>query len=803
MSDRAFATAPPTRSGGGEGWRVSQPGDLAERQADEVAESVLAGRRVTLPEAGPGGAATPPAGVAGSGQPLDPGTRALLEPRLGASFADVRVHTDGAAARLAEGLGSRAFTAGNDVVFGAGAYAPGTTEGQRLLAHELTHVVQRGPVIARQVRTDLDPAAQAETLIRQHTGWTGRVDRRGLAGAMLGLALRGETAVPLAVFDSQTLWRTSRDDVAEQFCLAAREPGLRTLAGSPGGRRLLDRLYDELTSGSVSRTEQQQANLILAIRASRISPQEYQRGSLLGKVFPIRVQGFTVVSDAPISARLLPDGRVHVRLPVRVRGTREFAAEVRTLPNEVFLRGITLDVDEVIGVRLYDLGGQVLHAPALILVQLSNQSDATTIAKILEGAAIGATLGLGGVGGAAAEGSLAVRGLVRLGIQAERAASVLAAADRIAFGLSVLTSLLKEHRGALSRLPYGRPLVDAIDRIQTATLYYGIARVVVEAPLLVVALRDSYRRWRGAQPPTTDPALVGNISRETEATLRGIDEIAAARAGTRPPGAAAGGEPAVEAGAGAGALAGPPPSATGPAPAGPAPAGPATTTGPPPAVPAPAGPAPAGPALAGPAPVGPAPVAAGGAGAGAVRPTGGASPLTAGRGGIRTIHRADVGPVGNKEFITTIEGRLLPTIRRTDLERQILRPPAEVGLSGWDRAHLWGPIFGDEAAAGILYARAGFNRGVQLRLEQVLRSLRQDVAGGGEVLVTATNRSFPQSVAGGRVLAELKYEFTVRLAGGQTGRRITVEFTLEPPGPLPPGQPGFTIGAPFEVGGAL
>ncbi|HEX7318188.1 MAG TPA: DUF4157 domain-containing protein [Pyrinomonadaceae bacterium] len=80
----------------------------------------------------------------GSGRPLDVETRAFMEPRFGHDFGRVRVHTDGRAAESARAVGAHAYTVGRDVVFGAGQYRPGTAEGRKLLAHELTHVVQQG-----------------------------------------------------------------------------------------------------------------------------------------------------------------------------------------------------------------------------------------------------------------------------------------------------------------------------------------------------------------------------------------------------------------------------------------------------------------------------------------------------------------------------------------------------------------------------------------------------------------------------------------------------------------------------------
>jgi uncharacterized protein DUF4157 len=82
------------------------------------------------------------------GSPLDPGMRSLMEPRLGHDFSAVRLHTDDAAAQSAQAVAANAYTAGNHIVFGAGKFAPATPDGQRLVAHELAHVMQQahGPV---------------------------------------------------------------------------------------------------------------------------------------------------------------------------------------------------------------------------------------------------------------------------------------------------------------------------------------------------------------------------------------------------------------------------------------------------------------------------------------------------------------------------------------------------------------------------------------------------------------------------------------------------------------------------------
>jgi len=82
--------------------------------------------------------------IRGGGQLLPQPIRSFMEPRFGHDFSQVRIHTDAQAAETAQAVRARAFTLGRDIVFGIGQYTPSTAEGKRLLAHELTHVVQQG-----------------------------------------------------------------------------------------------------------------------------------------------------------------------------------------------------------------------------------------------------------------------------------------------------------------------------------------------------------------------------------------------------------------------------------------------------------------------------------------------------------------------------------------------------------------------------------------------------------------------------------------------------------------------------------
>jgi hypothetical protein len=134
---------------------VGPPDDAFEREAERVAGAVSRGTRADGLRRSPLGTRSSSAGETiglGSGQRLPPAERAFMQDRLGHDFGSVRVHTGAQAAAAADAVEARAFTLGNDVVFGAGQYAPGTASGRRLLAHELTHVAQGDTSAPRLLR---------------------------------------------------------------------------------------------------------------------------------------------------------------------------------------------------------------------------------------------------------------------------------------------------------------------------------------------------------------------------------------------------------------------------------------------------------------------------------------------------------------------------------------------------------------------------------------------------------------------------------------------------------------------------
>ena len=214
---------------------ISSPGDEFEREADRVAEQVirmpdarierphhdagipLVQRRATNGSSGLMEAPPMVHDVLNSpGLPLDAATRAFFEPRFGHDFGFVRVHADQAAAASANAVNALAYTVGSHIAFAAGHYSPTTKPGQRLIAHELSHVLQQGASVAAGTvqRSPTDQPAQSTTDPRQVSSAD--------AGATQAITIGGETFHLVAITDPLTsessAWRYRLD---VQNCLSA------------------------------------------------------------------------------------------------------------------------------------------------------------------------------------------------------------------------------------------------------------------------------------------------------------------------------------------------------------------------------------------------------------------------------------------------------------------------------------------------------------------------------------------------------------------------------------------------------
>jgi len=182
--------------------KVGAPDDQYERQADRVAEAVVSSPAPTIQQqseenngeilqrkcaecekdeglqmkssAGKSVGTAPP-GIsqkiqnAAGGTQLPDSVNSEMSQKIGADFSNVNVHTGPEASRLNQSLGARAFTHGDHIFFNSGEYNPGSRDGKRLLAHELTHVVQQGR--NKTIRREPATAAAGTVTIGTVLGW--------------------------------------------------------------------------------------------------------------------------------------------------------------------------------------------------------------------------------------------------------------------------------------------------------------------------------------------------------------------------------------------------------------------------------------------------------------------------------------------------------------------------------------------------------------------------------------------------------------------------------------------------------
>lgn len=122
-----------------------------------------------------------------SGSAIPEQTRSFFESRMGYDFSGVRVHTDGGARESATSINALAYTVGNNIVFNASQYQPGTESGKRLIAHELTHVVQQNNKIGRKIQRF---TAGCRSMLNNPVGSLGRV----LSGTAIHAAIQADFA---------------------------------------------------------------------------------------------------------------------------------------------------------------------------------------------------------------------------------------------------------------------------------------------------------------------------------------------------------------------------------------------------------------------------------------------------------------------------------------------------------------------------------------------------------------------------------------------------------------------------------
>ena len=214
MNERTLVPAAPVPAKAQTPTRV--PGALLQRKCACAGSTGAAGeceeckkKKLQRKAVGNGPATAPPIVhdvLRSPGQPLDTATRAFFEPRFGHDFSKVRVHADSNAAASARDVDALAYTVGNRIVFNHSQYAPASASGRKLLAHELTHVVQQShssaSAIGNSIAVDTSSGpleAEAErasmAILENNTAY----DRQaGNASATPGLLQRQKADAPAA-----------------------------------------------------------------------------------------------------------------------------------------------------------------------------------------------------------------------------------------------------------------------------------------------------------------------------------------------------------------------------------------------------------------------------------------------------------------------------------------------------------------------------------------------------------------------------------------------------------------------------
>ena len=156
----------------------------------------------------------------GAGKPLDHGVRRSMEHGFGADLSRVRIHDNGAADTISRKIQAEAFTTGSDIFFRGGSYQPSSRSGQRLIAHEVTHVMQQKHAESRDTAPRVK-ARQVDTSIR-----------RQFSGVFAGKTLRGVQALVPSITYTQfqalsktdTVYSTPEEVIAGLAALTSSSP---------------------------------------------------------------------------------------------------------------------------------------------------------------------------------------------------------------------------------------------------------------------------------------------------------------------------------------------------------------------------------------------------------------------------------------------------------------------------------------------------------------------------------------------------------------------------------------------------
>lgn len=223
--------------------------------------------------------------LSSSGRPLDPQTQTVMESRFGHDFSHIRLHTDKNAAESARSISARAYTVGSDIVFGRGNYRPGTNEGDRLIAHELTHVLQQ------RASTPLPQVLQAP--VKAVATPSIRIDRNPSIPDFVGIARRLNTAMSGMGTDEAAVFSALRD-----------------LRGDPQAGEELKRVYQNLFGRNLQTeigSELSGADLARALRLLNPTPTATTSTPRVPSLSQMRSEVLSIAKQGNASLAAWPD----------------------------------------------------------------------------------------------------------------------------------------------------------------------------------------------------------------------------------------------------------------------------------------------------------------------------------------------------------------------------------------------------------------------------------------------------------------------------------------------------------------
>jgi hypothetical protein len=478
-----------------------------------------------------------------SGRPLDAAVRTDMEQRFDRDFGAVRVHTDEAATCSAGSIDALAYTAGSQIVFGQGQYAPHSDSGRRLLAHELAHVVQQagGPTagIRRQLFTPLAPGGGFSGLLERDRqaamaphpddrakkiadaiqgGWR---DVRDLDENTLRVA-SVEQRTTMLVQLTQAWWTGGAEERAIIRIIQTTPSGQaadlvnRLDTGKIGDRSYLDQLDDVVNFGNNLELHAELSQL----RLKAMGPEKGSKALQEALVLPWNdVMGF-FEDDATFMVSETSDHKIRIKYPVRVHSSTDFASEVRKLPFAMFIQGQDYDPAQVFIIHDYETGRFV-----------------PVVAKEL--------IGYQNAGIRGFLGHVATVASFALPVSAAESALGKAAVFVLERALPTLFLLIDENRLNLVKWfpKWGPRMIYYADLAKVGVGIYGIGRFAVSGYQLFQSwksVRQARQALEGASGEASAEQAATAIEKQADQMFEQVDKIQGKEPGTTPsrPGAA-------------------------------------------------------------------------------------------------------------------------------------------------------------------------------------------------------------------------------------------------------------------------